>query len=93
MSLASKVALITGGASGLGLATALRFAKQGAKVAVIDLQPSAKLQEIPGALFFKADITKEDEVRGCCRVFAPRLIVRFNSKCMLSCRLVPQWTA
>lgn len=68
--LASKVALITGGASGLGLATALRLAKQGARVAVIDLNSSARVDEIPGGLFLKADITKEDEV-GLCWPFWP----------------------
>ncbi len=38
-----KIAVVTGGASGLGRATALSFAKQGAKVALLDID--AKLAE------------------------------------------------
>jgi 2-hydroxycyclohexanecarboxyl-CoA dehydrogenase len=37
MSLASKIAIVTGAASGIGLATARRFASEGAKVAIWDL--------------------------------------------------------
>ena len=33
-----KVAIVTGGASGIGLATGRLFAKQGAKVLLVDLQ-------------------------------------------------------
>jgi NAD(P)-dependent dehydrogenase (short-subunit alcohol dehydrogenase family) len=39
-SLAAKTAVITGGASGIGLAIARRFASRGAAIELIDLQPS-----------------------------------------------------
>ena len=52
MQLKGKVAMITGGASGIGRATALLFAREGAAVSVIDLDQSggeAVVQAIAGA--------------------------------------------
>jgi NAD(P)-dependent dehydrogenase (short-subunit alcohol dehydrogenase family) len=60
-----KVAIITGGASGIGRATALRFAAEGAAVMVADLNEAAGnvlMQEITsnggGAAFSPADVTR-----------------------------------
>lgn len=48
--LESKVAIITGGASGIGAATALLFARQGARVVVTDVSPTAAVvAQINGA--------------------------------------------
>ncbi len=59
-------AVITGGASGLGRATAARFAARGGRVALLDL-PTSKgadvAKELGGhALFTPADVTSADQV-------------------------------
>ena len=53
-----KVALITGGARGIGAATAARFAEEGAKVAVTDLD----LEGEGPALQIPCDVSKRDQV-------------------------------
>jgi NAD(P)-dependent dehydrogenase (short-subunit alcohol dehydrogenase family) len=66
MNLKDAVAVITGGGSGLGAATAQEFAERGAKVAILDLpsSPGAKVAESFGAkgLFVAADVTSGAEV-------------------------------
>lgn len=59
-----RVAFITGGASGIGKGTALRFAIEGAKVALADMQADAgekvrdEIEDIGGeALFVKCDVS------------------------------------
>jgi NAD(P)-dependent dehydrogenase (short-subunit alcohol dehydrogenase family) len=59
-------AVVTGGASGLGLATAKRFLAAGANVVIVDL-PSSAGEEVAADLgdrvrFAAADVTSEDEV-------------------------------
>lgn len=64
MRLNDKVALITGGASGIGLATARLFQEAGARVAVID-QDAAALSRLQGTLdvmVVEADVADEAAV-------------------------------
>ena len=65
MKLDSQIAaVITGGASGLGAATARRLAAQGVKVALFDLneaQGNALAREL-GGVFCKVDVTSEEQV-------------------------------
>ena len=60
----SIAAIVTGGASGLGEATARRLAAQGARVALLDLQADRgeKVGADIGGLFCEADVTSEASV-------------------------------
>ena len=63
MRLEGKVALISGGARGMGAEEALLFAKEGAKVVIGDVLEEGRniAAEIPGgqAIFVRLDVTKE----------------------------------
>ena len=63
--LENKVALITGAGSGMGRATAIVFAKEGAKVVVVDINESAAKETAERitadggeAIFVTADVSK-----------------------------------
>jgi len=60
----NKVSVITGAASGIGRATALRFAKEGAKVVVADLaeKEGAALASEIGGTFIQVDVANEASV-------------------------------
>ncbi|GAB3680716.1 3-hydroxyacyl-CoA dehydrogenase [Saccharopolyspora tripterygii] len=66
MDIKGAVALVTGGASGLGLATVKELHGQGAKVVIVDLpssQGEAVAKELgDGVVFAGADVTDEEQV-------------------------------
>jgi NAD(P)-dependent dehydrogenase (short-subunit alcohol dehydrogenase family) len=68
MRLEGAQALVAGGASGLGAATARELAARGARVAIVDLdgdRAAALAKELgDGHVSYRADVTKEAEVEG-----------------------------
>ncbi len=66
----NKVIIITGAGSGIGRATALAFAQDGAKVVVSDLQEEEGIETVKlieekkgSAFFIKCDVSLDDEVK------------------------------
>ncbi|MDP1420161.1 SDR family oxidoreductase [Peribacillus simplex] len=69
MRLENKVAIVTGGASGIGASTAQLFAEEGAKVVIADFADhgQAVSEELNGkgydTLFVKTDVTNENDIK------------------------------
>jgi len=64
MKVSGHAAIVTGGASGLGVATAKRLVAEGAKVSIFDRNSALghQVAEETGVLFVEADITSEESV-------------------------------
>jgi 3-oxoacyl-[acyl-carrier protein] reductase len=80
MRLKGKTALITGGARGIGAATALLFSREGARVGIVDLQEEgmkalAEKAKSEGLeiVTFAGDITKKDHVDRIVSQFVQKL--------------------
>lgn len=67
MRMKDKVVLVTGGAAGIGKATALRFAEEGAQVVICDVNESTGTELAsqlgPGASFYKVNVTSRADVQ------------------------------
>lgn len=71
--LQDKVAIVTGGAGGIGRATATLFAEEGARVVIADIDESAgaeavfEIKERGGeAMFVLTDVSQEEDARRVC---------------------------
>lgn len=82
MRLSQKIAIVTGAAQGIGLATAAKFAREGATVVVADVKPEAveaavgivSAQLAPGAACIGqvVDVTRRDQVDAMVRTVVQR---------------------
>jgi 2-keto-3-deoxy-L-fuconate dehydrogenase len=77
LSLAGKTAIITGGASGIGQAIAQLFARQGARVAVIDVAPNDEtvngiVRDGGTAMHIACDVTRQRDVTQAFELVAAR---------------------
>ena len=68
MRLRDKVAVVTGGSSGIGLATARLFQAEGAKVAVLDINPAPE-----DLLHIACDVAREESVESAFETIATEL--------------------
>jgi NAD(P)-dependent dehydrogenase (short-subunit alcohol dehydrogenase family) len=102
MRLEGKVALITGGTSGIGRATALRFAREGAAVVITgrnNKRGQQIVQDIVSnggeALFIRSDVRFADDCRSAVEQTLTRfgkIDVLFNNAGVLHPRTVPECT-
>ena len=67
MKMKDKVVLVTGGAAGIGKATALRFAEEGAKVVICDVNETVGQETVKllgkDSSFYKVDVTSREDVQ------------------------------
>lgn len=83
MKFKTKVCIITGGASGIGLAIAKELGQGGGKIVISDLDDSKGKKAVDElhkenieCLFVKSDVTKEDDVRNLVQTTVSSTLVR-----------------
>ena len=102
MRLENKIAIVTGGSSGIGRASCVLFAKEGAKVVVTDINDKAgegvvKTIKSNGGegIFVHCDVTKEDQTRNLIAKAVEkygRLDVLYNNAGIGMVKLLPEMT-
>src|SRR6266478_7841734 len=81
MRLKDKVAIVTGGGSGFGEGIATRFAREGAKLLIADInaQAGARVAREIGAQFLAADVTKSADWAKLVQAAGPSLEIVINN--------------
>src|SRR2546430_14979179 len=81
MRLKDKVAIVTGGGSGFGEGIATRFAREGAKLLIADInaQAGARVAREIGAQFVAADVTKSADWAKLVQEAGPGLEIVVNN--------------
>ena len=102
MRLKNKIAIVTGGASGIGKASSILFAKEGARVVVADISDSAgeevvkAIKENGGeATFVHCDVTREEQAKNLVVKATEkygRLDVLYNNAGIGMVKLLPEMT-
>jgi 3alpha(or 20beta)-hydroxysteroid dehydrogenase len=95
-SLKDKVTVITGGGSGIGLATAKRFAEAGAIVVIANRSDSSALARSFGGRYVRTDVSKEDQVKALMDGVAKehgRIDVLVNSAAVLLANMILETSA
>ncbi len=102
MKLQGKVAIVTGAASGIGRASAIAFAREGANVVAVDTNESAGNETVAliaaaayEATFARIDVTRESEIRALIDDTASRLgrlDILFNNAGIVLVRSIEQMT-
>ena len=81
MRLRDKVAIVTGGGSGFGAGIARRFAEEGARVLVADINAAAgeKVAREVGGSFQRADVTQSEDWAALVRAAGDKLDIVINN--------------
>ncbi|REE06492.1 D-sorbitol dehydrogenase (acceptor) [Paraburkholderia sp. BL27I4N3] len=95
MQLKDKIAIVTGGATGIGEAVVRRYLNEGAKVVVVDVRPKSELEATYGdadkdhLLLLQADITKRESIESVVRSTVDhfgRVDILFNNAAVFDMR-------